>query len=285
MSLGAVSVTPWAPLADEQLSWIRVDGRLFYLPRPMDYTLEVHALVFGLTYALESIEFPLYALRSRLVNGRVYLAAVPSAVAEANLAQRLKNIHAQSLRFTRNIESAWQRQIAPALERYNRRFAELGSFAGSPAELAQQLRQLRRDRGNQWFTAIRGVIAPAALLQAHGAEFGPALVETAQRLTAAVLTLVAEQGGDLIADALVKVGQRLTDAGVIGRAEDIFWLDWDEAVALLTSGEDRSSVVAERKRGHGLDYSVTMPDGIGPELPADAPRMYLLTDILRLLDG
>lgn len=285
MSLGAVSVVPWAPLADEQLSWVRVDGRLFYLPRPLDYTLEVHALVFGLTYALESIEFPLYALRSRLVNGRVYLAAVPSAVAEANLAQRLANIHAQSLRFTRNLDGAWQRQIAPALERYNRQFAELGNFTGPPAALAQRLRQLRRDRGNQWFTAIRGVIAPTALVQQDVAEFGANVVEIAQRLTASVLTLVGEQGGELIAAALVNIGQRLTAAGVIARAEDIFWLDWQEAVGLLTSGEDHSSVVAERKRGRGLDYSVTMPDGIGPGLSADAPRMYLLTDILRLLDG
>ena len=285
MSMGAVSTLPWAPLADEQLSWVRVDGRLFYLPRPLDYTLEVHALVFGLTYALESIEFPLYALRSRLVNGRVYLAAVPSAVAEANLAQRLKNIHAQSLRFTGNIESAWQRQIKPALERYNRRFAELASFTGAPVELAQRLRQLRRERGNQWFTAIRGVIAPTALLQQDVAEFSPAVVETAQRLSASVMTLVAEQGGELSAAALLNIGQRLTDAGVIARAEDVFWLDWQEAVALLTNGENCSAVVAERKRGRGLDYSVTMPDGIGPELAADAPRMYLLTDILRLLDG
>lgn len=285
MSMGAVTSAAWAPLADDQLSWVRVDGRLFYLPRPMDYTLEVHALVFGLTYALESVEFPLYALRSRLVNGRVYLAAVPSAVAEANLAQRLQNIHAQSLRFTRNLDGAWERQIKPALERFNRRFAEFGSFAGPPPELAQRLRQLRRDRGNQWFTAIRGVIAPAVLLQQNVAEFGPAVVENAQRLAGAVLRLVAEQGGELITDALIKIGQRLTDAGAIGRAEDIFWLDWQEAVALLTSAEDRRAVVDERKRGRGLDYSVTMPDGIGPELAADAPRMYLLTDILRLLDG
>ena len=285
MSRGAVSLTPWAPLPDDRLSWIRVDGRLFDLPRPLDYTLEIHALVFGLTYALESIEFPLYALRSRLANGRVYLAAVPSAVAEADLAQRLKNIHAQSVRFTRNIEGAWERQIKPEVEHYNRRFAELGSFAGSTSELAQRLRQLRRERGNQWFAAIRGVIAPAVLLQKNVGEFGLAVVESAKRLTGAALALVAEQGGDLITGALVSTGQRLTAAGGIDRAEDIFWLEWGEVTGLLQVAEDRRTLVVERKCDSGLNFSVTMPDGMGPDLPADAPRMYLMADILRMLDG
>jgi hypothetical protein len=239
----------------------------------------------GLTYALESIEFPLHALRSRLVNGRVYLAAVPSAVAEADFAQRLKNIHAQSVRFTRNIEGAWERQIQPEVERYNRRFAELGNFTGPAPELAQRLRQLRRERGNQWFAAIRGVIAPAVLLQQNVSEFGVAVVETATRLTGAALALVAGQGGELIAGALVSIGQRLTDAGVIARAEDIYWLEWQEVTGLLLVVEDRCALVAERKRHSGLNFDVTMPDSMGPDLPADAPRMYLLADILRRLDG
>ena len=37
-----------------------------------------------------------------------------------------------------------------------------------------------------------------------------------------ILALVAEQGGEFITGALVRIGQRLTDAGVIARAEDIF---------------------------------------------------------------
>ena len=131
MSHGAVSRTPWAPLPDDQLSWFRADQSIFATPRPLDFTLEIHALVFGLTYALESIEFPLYALRSRLVHGRVYLAAVPSATAEGDLAQRLKNIHDQSLRFTKNIQHVWERQIKPEVETYNRWFDEVASFTGS----------------------------------------------------------------------------------------------------------------------------------------------------------
>ncbi len=129
------------------------------------------------------------------------------------------------------------------------------------------------------------MIAPAVLLQQNIAEFGLAVVETAKRLTGAALALVPEQGGEFITRALVSIGQRLTGAGVIDRAEDIFWLEWQEVTALLLVVEDRCALVAERKRDSGLNFSVTMPDAMGPDLPADAPRMYLLADILRMLDG
>ena len=172
MTPGATSENPWVPPPDEELSWFRADQKLFATPRPLDYTFEIHALVFGLTYALESNEFPLYALRSRLLQGRVYLAAVPSAMAERDVGQRLKNIHDQTIRFTKNIQRAWERQIKPAVEKHNRWFEEVANFAGSPPELAAQVRKLRRDRGNQWFTMIRGIVAPAALLQANVGELG-----------------------------------------------------------------------------------------------------------------
>ena len=284
MSFGTVSHVSWMPLADDQLSWFRADQKLFLLPRPLDYTLEVHALVFGLSYALESIEFPLYQLRSRLINGRVYLAAVPSAMAENNLAQRLKNIHAQSARFTRNIQRAWERQIKPELERYHRWFEEAGNFTGSSSELSELVRRLRRARGNQWFAALRGILAPTVLLQQNVDEFGAAIVETAQQLTREAVASVAERGGELVALALMKAGQRLADAHAIDQPEDVFWLEWTEVRELLRSAEDRRTLIAQRQKAAGQDYSVTMPQAIGPVLPADAPRMYLLPEVLRLLD-
>ncbi len=58
------------------------------------------------------------------------------------------------------------------------------------------------------------------------------------RLTGAALALVAEQGGELITGALVSIGQRLTGAGVIERAEDIFWLEWQEVTGLLQIAEN-----------------------------------------------
>jgi hypothetical protein len=284
VSFEATSEKSWTPPTDDQLSWFRADQKLFAAPRPLDYTLEIHALVFGLTYALESIEFPLYALRSRVLNGRVYLAAVPSAVAEGNLPQRLKNIHDQSLRFTRNIERAWDRQLKPEVELYNRRFEEIANFAGPSSELAERLRKLRRERGNQWFTAIRGVVAPTVLLQQRVGEVGREIGVLAEDLTRQALDLVADRGKGLIRLALNRVGERLVKAEVIDKAEDIFWIEWMEICELLQSSKDQRARVEESKNQAARDAEAPAPAILGPSLPPDAPRMYLLSEILKLLD-
>ena len=283
MSRGAVSQIPWAPLPDDQLSWFRADQSIFATPRPLDYTLEIHALVFGLTYALESIEFPLYALRSRLVHGRVYLAAVPSAMAEGDLAQRLKNIHDQSLRFTRNIQHAWERQIKPEVEIYNRWFDEVASFTGSFPELAGKIRKLRRARGNQWFTAIRGVVAPAVLLRQNAGALGSDIV-LAEKLTRLVLAMVAESGKESISRALARAGERLAQAGAIENGADVFWLEWGEVCDQLQSPVDRRGLVAQRKLASERDAAEVAAASLGPRLPPDAPRTYLIPEILRSLD-
>jgi hypothetical protein len=284
MSFGAMSSEPWKPLPDDQLSWFRADQKLFLLPRPLDYSLEIYAMVFGLTYALESVEFPLYAVRSRLDRGRVYLAAVPSAVAENNLEQRLANIHDQSIRYTRNIQRAWEQQIKPEVERYNRWFEDAASFTGTGTEFSELLRKLRRARGNQWFVAIRGTIVPTLLLQQKAGDQGAPIVETAGKLTKDALQWVAQGGGELVAAVLRNVGQRLVEDNVIDQAEDVFWLEWLDVRELLQSAADRRPLVAQRKREIGENISVMMPDTLGPALPADAPRTYLLKEVLQLLD-
>jgi hypothetical protein len=284
VSRGAVSQIPWAPLPDDQLSWFRADQSLFATPRPLDYTLEIHALIFGLTYALESIEFPLYGLRSRLVHGRVYLAAVPSAMAEGDLAQRLRNIHDQSLRFTRNIQHAWERQIKPELERYNLGFEEVAAFRGSSAELAGKMRKLRRDRGNQWFTAIRGVVLPAVLLRQNAGESGNDIGVLAENLTRLVLAMVAESGKALISCALARAGERLAQVGAIENGADVFWLEWGEVCDLLPSPVDHRGLVAQRKLESERDAAAVAAESLGPRLPPDAPKMYLIPEILRSLD-
>jgi hypothetical protein len=284
MSFGATSSEPWKPLPDDQLSWFRADQKLFLMPRPLDYSVEIHAVVFGLTYALESVEFPLYAVRSRLINGRTYLAAVPSAMAENNLERRLANIHDQSIRYTRNIQRAWEQQIKPEVERYNRWLDETARFTGTGSEFSDLLRKLRRARGNQWFATIRGTIVPTLLLQQKAGDQDAPIVECAGKLTKDALQLVAQGGGELVAAVLRNVGQRLVEDNVIDQAEDIFWLEWLEARELLRSAADRRPLVAQRKREIRENISVMMPDTLGPALPADEPRMYLLKEVLQLLD-
>jgi hypothetical protein len=284
MSLGATSEKPWTPPSDEVLSWFRAEQKIFAAPSSLDYTFEIHALVFGLTYALESLEFPLYALRSRWVNGRVYLAAVPSAMAESDLPQRLKNIHAQSFRFTRNIEGAWERQLKPEIELYNRQFEEIAHFAGAASGLAEKLRKLRRDRGNQWFTALRGVVLPAVLLQRNAGEFGAEIGMLAEDLTRQALGLVADRGKTLIRSAAARIGECLVAADVIDKAEEVFWLEWPEILELLQSRQDRRALVVERQAQAASAPDSPSPAILGPSLPPDAPRMYLIGEILKLLD-
>jgi hypothetical protein len=285
VSFGATSEKPWTPPSDDQLTWFRADQKVFAAPRPLDYTFEIHALVFGLTYALESIEFPLYALRSRMMNGRVYLAAVPSAMAEGNLSQRLNNIHDQSRRFTKNIERAWDRQIKPEIELYNRRFEEVANFDGSAHELSQIIHKLRRERGNQWFTAIRGAVAPTVLLRQRADEVGRGIGAVAGDLTRQALDLVADRGKGWMHRALNRVGERLVKANVIEKAEDVFWLEWMEICELLRTSQDQRARVAERKNQAARDAGAPAPAILGPSLPPDAPRMYLLGEILQLLDS
>jgi hypothetical protein len=280
----ATGHTSWAPLPDEELTWFLADSKLFALPRPLEYTLEVHAIVFGLTYALESLEFPLYALRSRLLNGRVYLAAVPSASAERDLPRRIQHIHDQSIRFTGNIQGAWNRQIKPEIELYNRWLAETASFNGSAREFGERLCQLRRQRGNQWFTAIRGVVAPTALLRRDvtGAA-ASGVADLAEDLTRQALESVAGQGGKLLRALLKRVGERFSRENVIEAGDDVFWLEWTEVRGLLQAAGDRRALVAERKAEAARSASLPAPASIGPSLPRDASRMVLVPEVLELL--
>ena len=165
MSHQASQGTPWAPPADDQLTWFLVEDRLIPALLPLDYTVEVHAIVFGLTRAFEGQEFPVYAVRSRLVDGRLYLAMVPSETAERDLPRRMRNMRDLSLRFTGNVRRSCESQIQPRVEGYNRWIAELASLSGSRDELSERVLQLRRVRGNQWYTTIQGVVAATALIQ------------------------------------------------------------------------------------------------------------------------
>ncbi len=275
---------PWSPPKDEELTWFR-EGKLFPTPRPLEYTLEVYALVFGLTYALESLEFPLYALRSRLHNGRLYLAVVPSAMAERNLSHRMQSIRDQSFRFTRNVYGAWQRQIKPEVEGYNRWFEETASFRGPVSEFAERFCKLRRVRGNQWYAVIRGVVAPTAMLH-EGLVASPSdAVVKAETALGEALEVVKARGSTLVYQVLGDVGKRLASNGSIEKAEDIFWLEWRELEKDLEGGNDRVALVAARKAENENLLREETPGQIGPELPLTAPRMYLVREVLDLLTG
>ena len=83
---------------------------------------------------------------------------------------------------------------------------------------------------------------------------------------------------------MTRIGERLVEANVIDRVEDVFWLEWAEVFQSLELSSDRRERVAERAKQAARDVNLPAPETIGPALPPDAPRMYLLAEILQLLD-
>jgi hypothetical protein len=205
-------------------------------------------------------------------------------MAESNLPRRLKNIHAQSVRFTRNIGGAWEQRLKPEVDLYNRRFGEAAIFAG-PAELAEKLRPLKRDRGNQWFTVIRGVVAPTVLVQQHINEFGQDISDLGTELTRQALELVAVKGKTLLDSTLTRAGECLVGADAIDRADDVRYLEWKEVIASLKEPQNRRALVAERRLQAARDAKAPAPENWGPALAPGAPRMYLIHEILQVLEA
>jgi hypothetical protein len=184
--------TSWRPPADEQLAWFRPDSVLPARPSLVEFRMSVAAFVFGVSRALESLYFPLHELRAKLFAGELYLAAVPSAIAERDLEAHRRRMCDSALRFTRDLRAAWQR-TRPEVEEYTRFFE---GFHGD------DLFRLRRVRANQWFAGVRAVVAPVALLLYEG--IGQTPREDALAVLAEAREAVVEQGGAAFEAALAR---------------------------------------------------------------------------------
>jgi len=295
MSPQAASSAPWQPPRDEDLTWFSAPEKLAVNRRPLEFTLEVDAFCFGITRAMESLEFPLTEVRPRLVDGHLFLAVAPSAQAERDITRRLRNIQDLTLRYTKDIKGFWEAQVKPKIEEYNRWMAEFATAARSPVELAEAVRQLRRVRGNQWFNVCRPALAPAAIIQrrleeAHrqkgrkSAEIN-ALEQAAEDGTGVAREAMGlvDRGRIVLFSSLGQVGTRLATAGSIAEPEDIFWLSWMEVRGALEQGGERHGVVKKRKTDASRWAHAAAPHPRGPELPPGAPRMHLIPEILGLL--
>ncbi len=295
MSSAATGNVPWSPPRDDQLTWFPAKENLPLTPSPLEYTVEVNALFFGLTRALESLEFPLTEVRPRLVEGHLYIAVAPSADAEKDMDRRLQRVVDLSLRYTRDIQGSWHQQVRPKIEDYNRWITECVCESQSPNELAEQVRQLRWVRGNQWFNIFRPVVAPTALMQQWASEAGKNKGSDSKESSSAVKAATdaatvtreaigtVEHGRILLLSALLGVGNHLVQHGSLNESEDIFWLQWMEVRTTLRNGGDVKAIVVKRKSeaaqfGHAIPSTT-----LGPHLPDDAPRMYLIREIFALL--
>ncbi len=275
-----MSEASWRPPADEELTWFRGPAFLPARPRPLELALAVGAFVFGVSRALESLYFPTSELRGRLFDGELYLSAAPSALAERDLAAQHRRIRDNSLRFVDDVPGAWRR-VQPQVAEYTAFFEGFASQSESPARLAEQLARLKRVRANQWFAPVRAVVAPAALL---GQGLGRTPREAALQALAEVRTGVIQQGEAAFSAALLRLGRELAEAEAIDAPEDVLWLDQAELKHALETGEGCQAIVARRKAVPSQPAR-RGPEVIGPPLPADAPCLYLIDDILKLLEG
>lgn len=272
----------WRPPPDEALTWFRVpEGIVPTRPRPLEATLAAPAFAFGLTHGLISLYFPLSEVRARVFGGHLYLAPVPSPLAERDPNEQLRRARDSSLRFSHNLRGAWEGAGRAEVEEYNRRLATAPPADASDEEVAAALLRLRRDRGNQWFVAIRMGAATPALLRARGDPFP---VDDARLVLAEVRELVLRRGSAELTGAVERIGERLVRRGSLATPEDVYWLTLDEVQAAFRQGGDQRCPV-ELRRATAVQAGAVAPEVIGPPLPPDAPRISLLRQVLSLLAG
>lgn len=285
----AITERPWAPAPDEALLWFQAGSPLPARPRPLDFTLEVYALTGGITRGLVSLNYPLYQLRPKLINGELYLASVPSGIAEREPETKLGLLRDASLRFTRNIRGPWERGIKPEVEGYSAWMAE--DLPDSPAEVSERFRQARRVREMQWFVADRAVVGSLALLKSRLDDM-PANVEGRDKVAAAVqdgdavlkeaMQLVRDEGGARLEDFVRRTSHRLVDMKVLAPG-DVHWLEWREVRRALTEPGDWKAVAAERKAQAAKAQGGSAPNQVGPDPGPTALHMYLVREVLALL--
>ncbi len=282
----------WIPAADEKLAWFAPAGAFPETPGPLEYTLEVHARAFGLTRALSSLNFPLYELRTRLVDGNLQVAVVPSGLAERDMDAQFRRLVDASVRFTRNIRGPWEntlrsRPVRDEVASYNDWMAEALPAGGSPADLADGMRRLQRVRGMQWYAAVRAVFGPAAMLQRQIDDSPSSDAAESERLAAQMADSLAvaeearqllSEGGALLDAAAGRAGTKLAQLGALDDAADVRWLELEEVREALRSSASLQATADGRK-------AAPTPSGAGdagPE-PPDTPEMYLVPEILALI--
>ena len=275
MTAGSV---PWRPSPDEELTWFRVDRGLPLRPLPLEYTCEIAAFTWGLTQALTESYWPLYQVRSRLLDGQLYLAVVPSLHAERDLENRMNLMREYALRYTRDIRAGWERAGSREVAEYSSRMTGFPPVESSRGELAEAFFHLKRARGDQWCAALRVVFCPAALVKLG---FGTTAPDEAMSVVGEARQEI-QRGGRELAAALERTGARLAHANCIDAATAVAWLEYEEVVAALERGNRYQATVAHR-RSRAKNPSGDSPAMIGPALPTDAPRLYLLRDVLDLI--
>jgi hypothetical protein len=262
------------------LAWLRVGGILPTHPRPLELTGAVHAFTYGLTHALESLYFPLYEIRERSIDGQLYLAVVPSGLADRDIEARIRNVSDRTIRF-RDILGTWRDDVRPQVQADLERMAAFPPPGGSGEELHEAWLRLRRVRANQWFAPARAVVCPTALLKGG---VGQGRLDEALQAIDEMQELVIRDGTKVFNGAIDRVGERLARTGCIDAESDVLWLDYDEVSQALETGSARyQEQVAQRKKLASPADNRRGPDLVGVPLVREDRRLFLLPQIFDLL--
>jgi hypothetical protein len=247
---------------------------------PLELTCAVHAFTYGLTHALESQYFPLYEVRSRSIDGQLYLAVVPSGLADRDIEARIRNVSERTIRF-RDILGGWQRDIRPQVQEDLERMAAFPPPGVSGEPLHEAWLRFRRVRANQWFAPIRAVVCPTAFLKTglSDARSGEALQAVEE-----VRDVVIREGTRVFDAAIERVGNMLVRAGCLDAADDVLWLDFEEVSTALESGAGAyQETVARRKTVAAPADKAQGPATVGAPLDRNDRRLFLLPEIFDLL--
>ncbi|MBM2810778.1 MAG: hypothetical protein HW416_1537 [Chloroflexi bacterium] len=275
----ALDRASWRPARDEELTWFRAGGVLPSRPRPLEYSCEIAALTWGLTQAFTISYWPLYELRSSLIDGQLYLGVAPSPHAEGDLENRKRLTTETPLRYTRNIRAAWERGGRREVEDYTERMAAFPPAGVDGEELGEAFFKLRRVRADQWCAPSRAVICPAVICTLGSGETP---VDVAMEVAREARDLIG-RGGAAFDAALNRAGERLAQAGCIDAAADVAWLEYSEVRAALELPSKYQATVRERQARAESIMAAPGAGTVGPPLPPDAPRMYLVRDVLELV--
>jgi hypothetical protein len=268
----------WRPAGDDELAWFKVGGVLPTRPKPLELTCAVHAFAYGLTHALESQYFPLYEIRPRAIDGQLYLAVVPSGLADRDIETRIRTVSDRTIRF-RDVMGVWKREIQPQVQEDLDRMAAFPPQGADGEALHEDWLRLRRVRANQWFAPIRAVLCPAAYF---ASETGEAPSEETVAAVAEVREVVIGEGTRVFDAAIGRVGGLLAKAGWIDAAEDVLWLEFGEVAAALESGAGSyQETVASRKNRPAP--TAEGPATVGAPLDRGDRRLFLLPAIFDLL--
>ena len=269
----------WRPASNDELAWFKVGGSVPAHPTPLELTSSVHAFTYGVTHALESLYFPFYELRPRAIDGQLYLAVVPSGLADRDMDARIGTVSERTIRF-KDIRGGWLKEIKPQVEADLERMGDFPPAGASGEQLHEAWMRLRRVRANQWFAPTRAVISPTALLKVGVGD--PSRRDEAMAACAEVRDIVIGQGGPAFEAAVSRLGDLLVKLGSLKSAADLQWLEFEEvSTALEQPGAAHQEIAARRKAASTA--ASEGPATVGAPLDLTDRRLFLLPEILELL--